>query len=243
MKRIAVAILLLGGKARCCYSLSTARTERIHSRRRALLSIICSPAIACTASMSAPFAFPPVANAKEELSDVDILKEAIEALSSLLDNWTKATVDCTYADVPRELLEAKNKEKLLEKASEFALFDKSTSVVSCKRTNRIVRDYIGATGKGPLVGIEKRLLRENVVDLVDPDRLDEYFLTVESFSQTMSRATSLAFMAGHNDFDAMNNFAEGKEDSDGSNLEQARRAIGEANTYLKRAVTLLTEMA
>lgn len=35
--------------------------------------------------------------------------------------------------------EAKNKEKLLKKASEFALFDKSTSVVSCKRTNRIVR--------------------------------------------------------------------------------------------------------
>lgn len=211
-----MAILLFGGQARC-YSPPTARTERSHSRRRALLSIICSPAIACTASISAPFAFfAPAANAKEEQSDVDILREAIEALSSLLDNWTKATVDCTYADVPRELLEAKNKEKLLEKASEFALFDKSTSVVSCKRTNRIVRDYIGATGKGPLVGAEKRLLRENVVDLVDPDKLDEYFSSVESFSQTMSRATSLAFMAGHNDFDSMNNFAEGKVDSDGS---------------------------
>ena len=83
-------------------------------------------------------------------SDSDILqiKEATKALSSLIDNWTKATTECIYADVPRELLESKNKEQLLEKASEFALFDKSTSVVSCKRTNRIVRDYIGATGKG-----------------------------------------------------------------------------------------------
>ena len=60
-------------------------------------------------------------------------------------------------------------------ASEFALFDKSASVVSCKKTNRIVRDYIGATGKGPLVGAEKRLLKSNVVDTVDPDNLDEYF--------------------------------------------------------------------
>ena len=60
-------------------------------------------------------------------------------------------------------------------ASEFALFDKSTSVVSCKKTNRIVREYIGATGKGPLVGAEKRLLRKNVVEKVDPDNLDDYF--------------------------------------------------------------------
>jgi hypothetical protein len=46
---------------------------------------------------------------------VPILKESTEALSSLLENWQKATIDCTYADVPRELLEAKNKDKLLEK--------------------------------------------------------------------------------------------------------------------------------
>ena len=60
-------------------------------------------------------------------------------------------------------------------ASEFALFDKSVSVVSCKKTNRIVRDYIGATGKGPLVGADKRLLRKNVVETLDPDNLDDYF--------------------------------------------------------------------
>ena len=108
-------------------------------------------------------------------SDIATIQEATQALTNLLENWDRATIDCTYADVPRDLLEAKNKEKLLEKASEFALFDKSTSVVSCKKTNRIVRDYIGATGKGPLVGLEKKILRKGVVERVDPDLLDDYF--------------------------------------------------------------------
>lgn len=217
-------------------------TNRIH--RREALTNICSPAIACAATTFArPFIS--IANANEQStadSDVPTLKEATEALSSLLDNWKKATIDCTYADVPRELLEAKNKEQLLEKASEFALFDKSTSVVSCKRNNRLVRDYIGATGKGPLVGAEKRLLRPTVVERVDPDALDDYFTAVESFSQSISRATSLSYTSGTADFDSMNNFQEGEENGDGSNLEQAREAIAEANGSLKKALSLLTEL-
>ena len=60
--------------------------------------------------------------------------EAQDTLDKLLQNWQRATVDCTFADVPRELLEAKNKELLLEKASTFALFDKSVSVETCKTT-------------------------------------------------------------------------------------------------------------
>eukprot|EP00804_Cyclotella_cryptica_P029710 CCRYP_015193-RB/>CCRYP_015193-RB protein AED:0.03 eAED:0.03 QI:196/1/1/1/0/0/2/826/233 len=149
-------------------------TPRVHSRRKALESLASSATtVAITLTCSARIAHAKEAPATQ--SDVTILQEATEALSSLLGNWERATIDCTYADVPRELLEAKNKEKLLEKASEFALFDKSTSVVSCKRTNRIVRDYIGATGKGPLVGAEKRLLKKNVVEKVDPDSVDEYF--------------------------------------------------------------------
>jgi len=67
---------------------------------------------------------------------------------------------------------------LLEKASTYALFDKGAVAVSCRRTNRLVRDYIGATGKGPLVGLEKRMLsrgKGGVVDFVDPDMLDDYY--------------------------------------------------------------------
>lgn len=224
----------------CCFSSCypySINTHHLHSRRGALSNALSSATAIITLSNS-----PHIARAKDspQQSDISILRESTEALTSLLDNWERATVDCTYADVPRELLEAKNKEKLLEKASEFALFDKSTSVVSCKKTNRIVRDYIGASGKGPLVGIEKRLLKKNVVDMVDPDNLDEYFAAAESFSQALSRATSLSYTAGVSDFDSMNNFA--KDDSrsveeDGSNLEQARKAIDEANMYLKKAVS------
>ena len=67
-----------------------------------------------TAIATLPYA-PPVCHAQEThtQSDMSFLKEATEVLTSLLDNWERATVDCTYADVPRELLEAKNKEKLL----------------------------------------------------------------------------------------------------------------------------------
>ena len=201
MKRVTVhvASLSLVGQA-LCYSPAAKTNHKIHSRRKAF-SILCSPAI--TSCAFAPIAYAAKDDTTIIDADVSLLREATEVLDSLLDNWEKATVDCTYADVPRELLEAKNKEKLLEKvsineqvlkevsfatfsyqhklssmfmqASEFALFDKSASVVSCKKTNRIVRDYIGATGKGPLVGAEKRLLKSNVVDTVDPDNLDEYF--------------------------------------------------------------------
>jgi len=76
------------------------------------------------------------------------LVEAQETLDTLLANYKRATIDCTFADVPRELLETKNKELLLEKAATNALFDKSASIETCKTTNRIVRDYLGVTGKG-----------------------------------------------------------------------------------------------
>lgn len=222
----------------------TTRLKSFSSSRRVLLSQIGSAFVGVlgweTANIGDSFS---VAYAKENApSDNAMLTDAIDALSSLIDNWERATVDCTYADVPRELLETKNKETLLEKASEFALFDKSTSVVSCKRSNRVVRDYIGVTGKGPLVNLEKRLLKRSLVEQVDPDNLDDYFSAVETFSQEMAKANSLSYTAGTADFDSVNNFAKGEAsvNEGDSNLEQARRAIEEANKALKIASSLIT---
>jgi len=154
-----------------------------------------------------------------------------------VENWDTATLQCNYADVPRELLETKNKEKLLEKASEFALFDKSTSVTSCKRSNRVVRDYIGVTGKGPLAGIEKKLVANALVDMVDDP--DAYFSALESFSTSMSRAASLSYIAGTADFDSVNNFEQGKDSAESSNLQQCKEAIYAANKYLEEMISLL----
>jgi len=79
---------------------------------------------------------------------LESLVEAQETLDTLLANYKRATIDCTFADVPRELLETKNKALLLEKAATSALLDKSASIETCKTTNRVVRDYLGVTGKG-----------------------------------------------------------------------------------------------
>lgn len=123
------------------------------------------------------------------------IKDAQETLDKLLSNWKRATIDCTYADVPRELLEDKNKELLLEKASTFALFDKSVSVESCKTTNRIVRDYLGVTGKGPLVGIEKKL--KQGLDIVLSDDLDDYVIGMYNIINPPSWLTKLFFLLSY----------------------------------------------
>lgn len=174
--------------------------------------------------------------------EIQILHDGSEALGSLLANWERATVDCTYADVPRDLLEAKNKELLLEKAKTSALFDKSASVVSCRKNPRIVRDYLGATGKGPLVNADKRFLKRAVAGRVDPDDLDMYYDSVEAFSQAISKASSLSYMAGMSDLDSINTFAKGDEGASGdsASLEQARKAIIEAKDAMDKALNVLT---
>jgi hypothetical protein len=114
---------------------------------------------------------PPPQNDADSL--IQSIQDAQTTLGLLLDNWERATTQCNFADVPRDLLSADNKQQLLEKASTFALFDKSVSIESCKTTNRLVRDYIGVTGKGPLVGIEKKI--RQALELVDdPEQLDAF---------------------------------------------------------------------
>jgi len=176
-------------------------------------------------------------SAQEEIS---IIRDASTTLNILLDNWEKATVECIYADVPRELLETKNKEQLLEKASTFALFDKSVSVVSCKKTNKKVRDYIGVTGKGPLVNIDKRMLKMNVAEIVDPDDLENYYTEVESFQRSIARASTASYAAGMSDLDSIINFEKGTQNNAGdSNLNQAKEAVEDAKVSIERIVYML----
>ena len=205
-------------------------------------------------------------------SPLEQLLEAQNTLDKLLSNWKRATIDCTYADVPRELLESKNKELLLEKASTFALFDKSVSVETCKTTNRIVRDYLGVTGKGPLVGIDKQLRKG--LDFIDPDDLEIYVngeclrikvlsvgtaslparfsslslvlpTELENFSQSYSKASSLSYAAGTADFDSVNNFSKDaiNDTNSNSNLEQAKEAITQAKGNLDTIVGMLQKAA
>eukprot|EP00559_Dactyliosolen_fragilissimus_P000743 CAMPEP_0184867732 /NCGR_PEP_ID=MMETSP0580-20130426/27568_1 /TAXON_ID=1118495 /ORGANISM="Dactyliosolen fragilissimus" /LENGTH=277 /DNA_ID=CAMNT_0027368167 /DNA_START=57 /DNA_END=890 /DNA_ORIENTATION=- len=190
-----------------------------------------------------------IASTATDDDDIEFIKQASSTLGILLDNWDKATTDCNYADVPKELLESKNKEQLLEKASTFALFDKSTSVVSCRKNNKIVRDYIDAVAKGKAkngsngVAIDKRILNRKTIDSLDPDYLDEYIAEAESFSEAMSRALSLSYTAGMSDFDSVNNFSKDDNNAvnENSNLEQSRKAITEAKQSIDKLLLLLVK--
>jgi hypothetical protein len=141
---VLVAVATFQTREVICYSIqNNKRRVQSESRRECLQQAII---LSVTTILSPQEAVAEV-TVKTISNPMDTLIEARETLDTLLKNYKRATVDCTYADVPRDLLESKNKELLLEKASTFALFDKSVSVESCKTTNRIVRDYLGVTGK------------------------------------------------------------------------------------------------
>ena len=176
-------------------------------------------------------------------SSLAAIQDAADTLQKLLDNWKKAVVDCTYADVPRELLSQENKQELLEKASTFALFDKSVSVVSCKTNNRVVRDYLGTTAKGPLVGLDKQLRR--ALDEYEIEDLDTYVQVLEDVQQALAKADSFSYSAS-SDFSALNNFQE--EDatkilSGNSNLQECRSCIQSAVEGLNRIIKILNSSA
>ena len=175
---------------------------------------------------------------------------ATETLDKLLHNWERAVIDCTYADVPRELLEQKNKELLLEKASTFALFDKSVSVTSCKTVVGTVRDYLGRTGIGPVAGLETTLKRavtlllQQESDDMDIERIDDFIQLVEDIQREVNRADGFSYSA-RRDFSSMNNFDPSETpkmlaDST-SNLAQCKSAIQRAADQLRMAIQFFPE--
>ena len=184
------------------------------------------------------------ATAGEPTDVEEALMEAKKTLQTLLDNWSNAVIDCTYADVPRELLAAENKELLLEKAKTSALFDKSASVVSCKTINTKVRDYLGITGKGP-VSVLPKVLKGGLTQIMDMDGdvdLDLYVQTTEQVQQALFKADSLSYEA-RRDFTSMNNFDESQSEKvladPNSNLSQAKQAIMAAIDGIDQLLKLL----
>jgi len=167
-------------------------------------------------------------------------------LQKLVTNWERAVVDCTYADVPRELLQLKNKELLLEKASTFALFDKSVSVTSCKTVNNRVREYLGRTGIGPVAGLENLFKQTTAlvvsIDSMDVEEIDIILQTMEEIQRELIRADSLSYSA-RRDFSSMNNFdpedAEKVLSDPQSNLALCKAAIEMAVDKLNALLKML----
>lgn len=125
------------------------------------------------------------------------IQSSVETLTYTLDRWEEIVVDCTYADVPRALLEQKNKELLLEKAATNALFDKSVSITSCKIVTNDLRDTFR---RPPLSNINTALL-ELLPMMKDETALER----IERVSYDLTRVDSLSFTS-RRDYFALNNF-------------------------------------
>jgi hypothetical protein len=92
-----------------------------------------------------PMSHPPVAFAapQKEVSpnDLNRFKLGLREITYLLDNWEDKTTYCNFGEFQRELLSPENKAKLMEKASEFSLWDydkTKTMNVMCKRDPQVI---------------------------------------------------------------------------------------------------------
>ena len=92
------------------------------------------------------------------------------------------------------------------------------------------------------MNIDKKMLKRYVTEKIDPDYLDEYYTQVENFQSAIARASSLSYAAGIADFDSVNNFEKDSKDvgAENSNLEQARKAIGETKGSIDLIVKFLS---
>ena len=174
------------------------------------------------------------------------IQASLDTLVTLTQNWERAVIDCTYADVPRDLLATENKALLLEKASVNALFDKSAAVISCKTVVTTVRDYLGRTGIGPLAHLNQDLrvafdtvLDADVMNLEDLDALRQ---SMEDVQEYLARADGLSY-AARKEATAVNNFdpslAQQVLADPNSQLTQCRRVIESAIASLQRILQLL----
>ena len=154
---------------------------------------------------------------------VATLESARTTLAFLLTNWEKTVIDCSTADVSRDLLETQNKEQLLEKAKTFALFDKDAAVLSCKESNSKVRTFItrlkrldGQFSGAKLVVIDKvRIFRlplplhtsanTTLPTAGSPQEgdIERYFDLVDRYNNALSAANSASYTASM-DFSSLN---------------------------------------
>jgi len=192
--------------------------------------------VATSIVMSQLLGLTPASAAEDKL--LARLQSGLDGLDYLIENWEEETTECIYADVPRELLETKNKEALLKAATKFALYDKSDSTVSCKRTAKPIRKYLGLTSSDtPLYKID--FLLQKASSRVDPDMLDDYISATEVWSQLISSADSQAYVSSKGDYASFGEVKKG-DDDEGSYLGQARKDIIQARAVLKTLIDALS---
>ena len=160
------------------------------------------------------------------------LNAGVSALDVLLRDWDSLTIDCTYAEIPRALLETKNKELLLEKASTLALFDKSTSITVCKSSSRQVRQALEPLGK-----LAQGLQTASVAERIREADFEAYLAAAEGYESAISAADAAAYLAA-SDYSARTSFKQGETPST-PNLDAARGSVVDA----REALAALSKLA
>ena len=132
--------------------------------------------------------------------DILRLKRGLREVNFLLDHWDEKTLYCNFGEFQRELLTAKNKEKLLVAAAETGLldYDKSATMnIVCRRDPEVVRAFLGLNpDNNPLLSRAELLMKKPaVVSRLDPDDLEDYFSAVEQFTEAVSEVDSLSYQA------------------------------------------------
>jgi hypothetical protein len=244
MVKIVLLLLILAASAASAHRLPLPREQNLVNRRTWFQRAL-SGAFGGGTPFSFPAVPPPASAAAAGAAVRSDLLSIQETLQRLLDNWQRAVADCVYADVPRELLDAKNKDLLLEKASTYALFDKSVSVTSCKTVNTVVRDYLGLTGIGPVAGLDrtiKQTLEYALESDLDTNAVEAIVQTTEDLQRARSRADSYSYSA-RRDSTSVNNFAPEEAgtilaDAD-SNLARCRAEVATMVSDLSTLIKLL----
>ena len=86
---------------------------------KAICRLITPIALYSSTPILPDYIIPPVSAAVNyKSSDLRRLKQGLNELDYLLENWDKKTTYCNFGEFQRELLDEKNKEKLLQAAEE-----------------------------------------------------------------------------------------------------------------------------
>jgi hypothetical protein len=209
------------------------------TRRKILLKsiVVMIPVLSNVPSAIAAAAIP-------SFSPRETILAAVRVLQYLLDHWQETVVDCEYADVPRELLERRNKELLLEKAATNALFDKSVSVTSCKVDVTSLRQALRSNS--PVAQLPDALIAVlPELNHIENDNDDRWLERIEDVQRDLIRIDGLAY-AARRDYSALNNFDEAETtrllDQQPGNLLECRRAIQTTVDKLRRITAALPEL-
>jgi hypothetical protein len=192
---------------------------------------------ACQAAAAAAIAVAlPLPSACAADDDLKRLQRGLVDLDNLLLQWVDLTTDCRFGEIRRELLEANNKQQLLEEASSTS--KASTTVTLCRTNAQVVRRAIGTSQPGPLSKIGALLQQPALIDsLVDDEAFEKYQETSERLQAAITAADAAAYSAG-NDYSAQTTFKRGQKPSS-PNLDRTRELVSEARDELVAVCKLL----